>query len=906
MTRPDVSPRQFAFRRDYLAWTALHHFLPAGLVRELAIATLDVAAPETSLDALFSETLSEGPAVLASWALAPRPVGDRKLTYYQQHFRALAWSNDADISFYAPSRDEGEPTCANYLSDALQLGRHDLGVRLFQLKRLRIPTDSSLACLFVALSAAATETDLVSVVRRDTVMAALSGLPPELRAIAVKHFGDLFADADDWIAAAWFYACAQDLLGAAGEEWGPLVDPLRDIIAQSEAAAAWINEGPSAASTRLTRLAEARRDEPDSLGLLNGGHDTLMSIIRSGESGRDWSDLRAAVMPPPLLLGSFDVGRALQTSLNGKDGEAARHFWSVLRRHTALGGIIEARTTRAEYGRAMSSADFFGGRRAIDPDAFRFGVRLLVEAGLPEIAISCRFDRASVSRCVDAALIVELSELASRHPGAAGDRGLVLVELLGKWIAELEPDEFALAEVMLSAITTLARGRPATFDSSDNLGGRALKIIWERARAQPGHRHVVARPVLQLVTETLGGNGFWKSHEDALRIAMAYRDVWTPDEIRSVLSLLSDDLGAYRSGGESFVDRAAIDLLMTPEVQSAVRDSSQLGVRFFANVLRHRLAEQNNAVATLFNVSAFGSDLDLSEKDRAAVERVVAEVGVQAGALNSSGAVDAIRALLAAPDHAGPEGVRTALVNLMAVLDTAPQKRAPSFPYAYDPLLDLARRRGEIEEAARIPATEFQELIDQIGSALARAWSAIVAKPERLAPFALPPRREPDPILVNNFAVASTQYVKLLSDSGELVAALEAAKGSEVLGSIVHRAVVTGSQEAWTAVSALSMADEDSGVFYRLLGHRLVQAQSADRETRRFALGALLVEVLRRGPRELDLAVLAAASPAELGVGVPETGLHDYLVRLRADPDLLQLIGPAVYSLRSLHASDED
>ena len=240
------------------------------------------------------------------------------------------------------------------------------------------------------------------------------------------------------------------------------------------------------------------------------------------------------------------------------------------------------------------------------------------------------------------------------------------------------------------------------------------------------------------------------------------------------------------------------------------------------------------------------------------------------------------------------------------MLDTAQQKRAPSFPYAYDPLLDLARRREEIEEAARIPATEFQELIDQVGSALARAWSGIVAKPERLAPFALPPRREPDPVLVNNFAVASTQYVKLLSDGSELVAALEAAKGSKVLGSIVHRAVVTGSQEAWTALSALSMADEDSGVFYKLLGHRLVQAQSADRETRRLALGALLAEVLRRGPRQLDLAVFTAASPVELSVSIPETGLRDYLVRLRADPTLLQLIGPAVYGLRSLHASDED
>ena len=44
------NPRLAAFTIHHLAWTALHHLLPAPLLRELAIATLAAAVPEVALD----------------------------------------------------------------------------------------------------------------------------------------------------------------------------------------------------------------------------------------------------------------------------------------------------------------------------------------------------------------------------------------------------------------------------------------------------------------------------------------------------------------------------------------------------------------------------------------------------------------------------------------------------------------------------------------------------------------------------------------------------------------------------------------------------------------------------------------------------------------------------------------
>jgi hypothetical protein len=469
-----------------------------------------------------------------------------------------------------------------------------------------------------------------------------------------------------------------------------------------------------------------------------------------------------------------------------------------------------------------------------------------------------------------------------------------LVELASRWTAQLNGDEVGLAARLLSEIVSWARGRPATLENADNLGGRCLKLLIDRAKEQPEFREPIADAVHAVVMLALSEDSFWTGKADSLKLAFLYRDVWRKEQIRALLDQLPELLRSESAGGVVFVTRAALDLLRTPEVMEVIRSSPELGQRFFADVLHYSLAEHSDPITTLFNLAAFSNDAELNEPDTASVAQVVEEISKRAMSRNSSGATDAIRALFIAAAHTKAAGVLCAADSLVAILDAPGKGTSPAFAYAYDPVLDLVRSRQEIEKGSGLSEEEFQNLLDRIGHALVVAWKSIIADPARLAPFSLPPSREPNRILINNYAVATVQFAKIVSDPSELQGILELASEHIVLGDIVHRVVVTGSAGGWDESVSRAIETETHEAFYRLLGHRLAQAREADSNLHSTAMSMLLEQVLLRGPRELDLAVFAALPMS--AVPQPES-LKAYKMRLRAKPQLLQLLGALVSSL---------
>ena len=96
MTDDSVTLRLRYFAKDWLAWAALRHFLPARLVRELAgVIVAHISNGTLVISDLFDETVTPGPEWNSSWLLQPRPVNTPLEQYLQYHVRAIAWQNDA-------------------------------------------------------------------------------------------------------------------------------------------------------------------------------------------------------------------------------------------------------------------------------------------------------------------------------------------------------------------------------------------------------------------------------------------------------------------------------------------------------------------------------------------------------------------------------------------------------------------------------------------------------------------------------------------------------------------------------------------------------------------------------------------------------------------------------------------
>src|ERR1039458_5449466 len=95
-----MSHRAQHFKANCLAWTAIHHFLPANLLRELCYALVDaVGGGQIRFDQLFQEELVGGPKGLESWAVRPLDNKDSVAQYLQHRIRYFVWANDTEVYY---------------------------------------------------------------------------------------------------------------------------------------------------------------------------------------------------------------------------------------------------------------------------------------------------------------------------------------------------------------------------------------------------------------------------------------------------------------------------------------------------------------------------------------------------------------------------------------------------------------------------------------------------------------------------------------------------------------------------------------------------------------------------------------------------------------------------------------
>jgi len=892
MNQPGHEQRVRDFRADLFAWTALHHFLPAGLVRELALATVAELAPEHRLGDLVEDHLT-GIGVADSWTIVPKAVEGKRLEYLRQHVRVLCWANDAASYPELIKEDDFSPT-AKALGDALQLGRMDFTAKAWALDRLKFPRQSSAHRIVAILRLGTNDPPDFS-----QMLAEARDIPPTLRSVILKHVGDLFADQDAWELADKFYEASEALIASWNQEvWRGYIEQFGDVVRQSRALATWIRQGPEAAVPLWSALSEAEPRFPTRLGVLNGAHETLIARMDVDDLTY-WEDLRSAVLLPPLLLSTQDIGSGARAWQEGRFDDAYRYFWSTLRRQTALGSYSDTRSTKAAYAHALLSEVVGLPQNRFRPETFELGARLLVESGLAKSLQAIRFTSTLVQQYVSLELIESLVRSADRHPGVRHWRNLVLVELLASWGEALPAQETVLSNLIMEVLIGRARGFDASFDGSRNVGGEALKVLIRFAEKRPDLRRPHSDAVAETIVEKIEQFGWWTGTSQALNLAVAYKDTFSPSALERVVKAALEALQHTAPEDAMWpIVRPALQLLASSAAMSVLGGSAELGSGYVSSLLRYGVAQRSAAVSLLFGLANMHAPVQLDSDDTAVLEQVIEDVRAGLIELNSSAITDFVRALIVSARYAGPEPVREAIGCLITILRSpADGRKSMGFPYAYAPLLDLLSAKNDLSEAG-LTDSDVAGALSSIGDALVIAWGKIVEQPQLLAAFSFSSDRPPDPTLVHNWTFATKRYLAEIGDRQDLASLLSRAYHEPSLSAAMRLGSATAAKFDELEKGEIDgIVTEDEATFYASVGRRLQIAASASDELRLCILQRLLDRCLQLGPNALDVSVFVAATPLR-GQLKADLQVSDYVERLKRDWTLQRNLAPYLQAWR--------
>ena len=400
----ELSHRTEHFKANCLAWSALYHFLPAHLLRELSYVLVEaVSQNQIQFRQIFEEDLIIGHDGLASWAVRPIVVTEPIAQYIQRRIRYFVWSNDGDIYYEKSDQQTADTVNPGSLEDAVRLGRADLSV-LDQLNhQFDFSAQDSVGKLYTAMKMARQLSPAADGAPNLTELLELCDLVEiPLGAVLLKHLGDLFADDDRWNSALSLYQASYSRLGRdAPEYWTAYVEVLRSITAQSIAAALRTTGGAVAASNYLAPKIEATSLVKNTLFLLNSTHDALMAEIYASDTFGFGPDRRASILIEPLLLKSKDLSSAFEASNDGKYDDAHQQFWSVLRRQIALGSAMDMRLTQAYYAKSVFEALDKKAESQVDKASFAMGVRLLVQSAQTDLTKNMRWNETFVRTYID-------------------------------------------------------------------------------------------------------------------------------------------------------------------------------------------------------------------------------------------------------------------------------------------------------------------------------------------------------------------------------------------------------------------------------------------------------------------------------------------------------------------------
>jgi hypothetical protein len=881
------------FKEHCLAWIALHHFLPAHFLRTLSWLLVDIASQgQLQFPQLFEEDMVFGEGGLSSWAARPREVSGSLSQYLQHRVRYFIWSNDGEVFYNTEAPENSNYISPRRVEDAVRLGRTDLDGLGHLENKFDFPPGDSVNKIVGALR----------IVKQSGRMPGSSGgvgrvtelcgsLAMPLRAVMLKHVGDLLADDDRWDEALELYRESQSWLEKeVSEAWTEYTNVLQSIAGQSIAAALRTIKGAAEAATYLVPRTTGTELAKNPLFLLNAAHDTLMAEHYASGTFHFGPDRRAAILLEPLLLKSHDLASALKYWSDREYREASAEFWSLLRRQIALGSSVEMRLTQAYYSRCIFDELATKAGNEISKSSFALGIRLIVQSVHISFAEKMRWDEALVRAYVDDESFDILQSHANAIAASSEERQRVAIELIHGWSAALPVERDALAHRMLQFIVDIGLNAATSFSHYLNLGGRCLAVLCDLAEKRPEFRVGIKESVAKLINAKMQKGTFWKAREDALKLASLYLDVMSERDTKEiVLNVLTQLEGVDPAREEWPIVRPSLDLITSDEIQALAKTDHVLNDRIVSTVLRFGLNQKTENIRLLYYLYHFSLGEKVEEAELSQVQNVVNDVRKQALSINASFSIGSICALLLASSVTGRAGVSDALEAIKQTLASAPAEVSTkrmvslSFPLAYQAFLVLAERGDKIATDAGMEVEEFRDELLLILNLIINVWTVAKGNPSIFAQFSFPPRSNPDQIVVHNWTFGSMAFAKSIGKSqlSVLKSALDRAAENDSLkdGIASGRAARLASGDAET-FTPKAIRSENFSTFYSALGQRLVFLGDVSQERRDDIVEALLDQCLRFGPNGLDAAVFLAAGETKVESRRTGAAYKNYLKRL--------------------------
>ena len=898
------------FASNWLAWAALHHFLPAPLLRKLSCVIVDcLSNGALRFDQLFDELVPEGSLGFESWQIRPLSAPSQLAEYLQYRIRAFAWQSD-EGGFLSLVRDDSPGAISpSHLERSIEFGAADFSSNNIFGELEEDVTQSSMKYFilsFMQIRSFCNEGCDSKFI--DEIEKLLKPVEMPLAAVMLKHLGDLCADIDEWDKARIIYHhVIQQLLVFNDPTWSDYVSSLLSIATQSHATSLRYIHGANVSAEILN--AALTSTTAGSAPILHGNatFDAYVAIHQANPASMV-PDSRATVLLPPLLLKTHNASAAIGSWLNGKFTDANTRFWALLRRQIALGAATESRTTKAWYARSLFEEVEQAGVGKSVQRSFKMATQLLIESGNRKAVSSVRWTEQIVCAYVDQSCVDVAIRHTENYSGAKLERQQVLVELFREWIEKIPVERTELTTSMLKHISSLALV-PVSFDSDQNIGGYSLEALLSISKKRPELRQLIINEIIDVITMHLQPAGFWRGSDDALKLAFEYLDILDDKKLRhvidSTLSLL--DKTDPETGLWPIV-RPAMQLLVSKSVNKFVKRHSDLGQLILNIILKFGLMQQSENINILFYLHNFDSTLLDSTSIREALQDVVRKIRIDACKINSSNVVDNIRALLLAPSVSGVDGIEDALKGLMLILSSARSARPSiALSYAYDSLLLLINNKQKIAQALEMNYVQLKDKLKPIIPLIVELWQEAKKRPLVFAPFSLPPTTKPDQIIIHNWAFASIHFAEMLQESRKIEEALSEAATQPMLANGIALARATQSvAEKNDTYDADAIRLENRETFYSVLGRRLVVLQRLDDNFGAELCRSLLEQCFKYGPCEIDAAVFLLAVRFNPNDKISQESYSNYIKRLENKRDLRLTLMPILHLVKNGGEADAE
>lgn len=913
-TNPNVcGERSAQFRENPLPWVLVNHFLTAGLLKELCSAIVQYATTDAFDVDNFFDVIYSGAAPFDTLVLRPKETTGPFEDHVKRTISSIVGAHDYVPPFNTEKLSGDEVIRARALETASYLAHLRLEDR-DDLRRLHGKVPAEIEPFFNALAkltdANTNESGADSVnfeqpnngmdVICEEVLDALSYKEQPLRAVLVKHLGDLCADADWWGGASIFYSRAQEMLvDVTSEAWVDLITSLRSSLTLSTSSAAFVTRDAKTSGVMLASGID-RAEKDNNLTLLsNGTWDADWVMAFAADAFVPYRGRYVTTASATQVVSSLDLEAAFKSWEEDRPQDANRLFWATLRRQYALGSITATNDTKSYYGRfVINWLDRMIEKHRLT-DFFNMGVRLLLESGDGPFVEKTKWTEQLIETYVNEESVSTAIRCVARHPGTKPVRLYAAINLFKEWLIALPPEREVSATLMLKFLADTAKESTSSLIKSKDLSRQALDALKDVGGKRPELVYTVADAVADAVIEKLQGNFYEASA--ALESVGNYVGAMSERALKGLIDALLNYAEKIQFGdGAWMIVRLLTDAFSSSAVQKFANAHPTEG-RAITSAIVHLNAEQNSENGRLlFILSGLAPKYVREEVTPDRLNSIVTEVRTRARIINASNASHFICALLAAPWASKDEGVRDALTSVLETIESAVSGTPQiSFATSYNAINLLAERHDDILSHVE-DIQGYQKSLAKIFDAIVRMWQRSTTQPMLFTTFAIPEPTRPHPTLIHNWAFASVRLAHRLQRVPEMEHTLDAASVEPQLRDAIAiaRALARSGLHEEDRIEddreLDSIEKEGREAFYATLGQRLAQAQALDPEGRVPLIDTLLKRSLRLGPHYLDAAIFAFAGANGRRLNRDANDLGSYRVRLDNERKLRLVIFPLV------------